>query len=160
MPDFVKKIKKARADDLADGEELLAATVGQPMGTFSRQALGGIVGVLAAKKVADRKLATLDGAGDSGIAATVPGNQQLVIGVTDRRVLFYIQGVMSGTPKELAAAIDLSNVHEMSLEKHKMTSALTIRFSDNSARMLECVKMAKPQDVVDAFNRLKGSRAA
>ncbi|NNL69442.1 MAG: hypothetical protein HKO70_05725 [Acidimicrobiia bacterium] len=160
MPDFVKKIKKARSDDLTAGEELLAATVGQPMGTFSRQALGGIVGVLASKKMADRKLATLDGAGDSGLAATVPADQQLVIAVTDRRVLFYIQGMMSGAPKELATAIDIADVHEMSLEKHKMTSALTIRFSDNSARMLECVKMAKPQDVVEAFNRTKGSKAA
>ena len=53
MPDFVKKIKKARPDDLHAGEELLAATIGQPSGTFSRQALGGIVGVMAAKKMAD-----------------------------------------------------------------------------------------------------------
>ena len=160
MPDFVKKIKKARPDDLEAGEELLAATVGQPMGTFSRQALGGIVGVLASKKMADKKLAALDGADASGIAASVPENIQLVVGVTDRRVLFFEQGIMSGSPKELVASFPHSEIHEMSLEKQKMTSALTIRFSDNSARMLECVKMAKPQDVVDAFAKQKGSRAA
>ena len=41
MPDFTKKIMKNCADDLQAGEELLQATVGQPTGTFSRQAIGG-----------------------------------------------------------------------------------------------------------------------
>ena len=160
MPDFVKKIRKARPDDLQAGEELLAATIGQPSGTFSRQALGGIVGVMAAKKMADKRQATLEGADASGLAASIPQNQQLVVGVTDHRVLFFEQGVMSGNPKELVATFRLSDVHEVSLEKHKMTYSLTIRFSDNSARMLECVKMAKPQTVVDAFAQIKGTKAA
>ena len=160
MPDFVKKIKKARPDDLEAGEELLAATIGQPSGTFSRQALGGIVGVMAAKKMADKREAQLDGADASGLAAAIPQNQQLVIGVTDQRVLFFEQGVMSGNPKELVATFAHMDVHEISLEKHKMTYSLTVRFSDNSARMLECVKMAKPQSVVDAFAVVKGTKAA
>ena len=55
MPDFVKKIKKARSEDLQAGEVLEAATIGQPSGTFTRQAMGGLLGVLAAKKVADKR---------------------------------------------------------------------------------------------------------
>ena len=69
-------------------------------------------------------------------------------------------GAMSANAKELAADVDLKDVHQVSLEKHKMTFSLVLTFSDNSARMFECVKMAKPQDVVEAFNRRKGSRAA
>jgi len=160
MADFVKKIKKARAEDLQDGEVLQAATIGQPSGTFSRQAVGGLIGVLAAKKVAEKRQQSLDDSGDSGMASSVPANQQIVIGLTDRRVLFFRQGAMSGSPKELAAAFELRDVHEMTLEKHKMTYSLVIRFVDNSARMFECVKMAKPQTVVDAFHKLKGTRAA
>ena len=160
MPDFVKKIKKARPDELQAGEELLAATIGQPSGTFSRQALGGIVGVMAAKKMADKREATLEGADATGLAASIPQNQQLVIAVTDQRVLFFEQGVMSGNPKELVATFALTDVHEIALEKHKMTYSLTVRFSDNSARLVECVKMAKPQTVVDAFAKVKSSRAA
>ena len=67
---------------------------------------------------------------------------------------------MSGNPKELAAAIDLRDVHEITLEKHKLTYSLVVRFSDNSARMFECVKMAKPESLVKAFAGLKGSAAA
>ncbi|MGI9647148.1 MAG: hypothetical protein ACR2OI_01370 [Acidimicrobiia bacterium] len=160
MPDFVKKIKKSNADQLQEGEELLAATIGQPSGTFSRQALGGIVGVMAGKKSADKKMASLDGADGSGLAASIPPNQQLVIGLTDRRMLFFSLAPMSGNPKDLVASTDLSQVFEMTLEKHKMTSSLVIRFADNSARMFECVKMSKPADTVEAFNKLNQSRAA
>lgn len=160
MPDFVKKIKKSHADVLQSGEDLLAATIGQPSGTFSRQALGGIVGVMAAKKTAEKKMASLDGSDASGIAASIPPNQQLVIGLSDRRLLFFSLAAMSGNPKDLVAELDLSDVFEMSLEKHKMTSSLVVRFADNSARMFECVKMAKPAETVEAFEKLATGRAA
>lgn len=142
------------ADDLQAGEELLQATVGQPTGTLSRQA---IVGVLAAKKIASM---LDDGAGESGMAASVPKDKQLLIGLTDRRILFFEVGAMSGKAKELAAAVEQRDVHRMSVEKHKMTYSLTITFADNSARIFECVRMTKPQDVVDAFDTMKGTRAA
>ncbi len=157
MPDFKKKIMKSCADDLQPGEELVEATVGQPSGTFSRQALGGMVGVLAAKKIASIRD---DGAGDSGMASSVPKDKNLLIGLTDRRVLFFETSAMSGNAKELATAVELSDVHKMSVEKHKMTSSLEITFSDNSARTFECVKITKPQDLVDAFDNMKGARAA
>lgn len=160
MPDFVKKIKKARSEDLQGGETLLAATIGQPSGTFSRQAMGGLIGVLAAKKVAEKREESVGDTGETGLASTIPANQQIVIGLSDRRLLFFHHGAMSGNPKELAAAFELRDVHEITLEKHKMTSSLTIRFVDNSARMFECVKMAKPHDLTDAFQKLKGSQAA
>jgi len=160
MPDFVKKIMKACADDLQAGEVLEAATVGQPSGTFSRQAMGGLVGVLAAKKVASKREEGLDGASDSGIAATIPQGEQLMIGLSDRRMLFFKMGAMSGNAKELAASVELRDVHELSLEKHKMTYSLVMTFNDNSARMFECVKMSKPHDLVDAFDKFKGSKAA
>lgn len=160
MPDFVKKIKKTFPHELRSGEELIAATIGQPAGTFSRQALGGIVGVLAARKMAERRTADLDGADAVGMAATIPPGLQLVIGLTDQRVLFFEQGIMSGNPKQLVASFPITDVHEMTLEKHKMTYSLVVRFVDNSARLVECVKMAKPQPLVDAFTRSKESRAA
>ena len=157
MPDFKKKIMKNCADDLQAGEELMEATVGQPSGTFSRQALGGVVGVLAAKKIASMRD---DGAGETGMAASVPKDKNLLIGLTDRRVLFFETGAMSGNAKELATAVELRDVHAMSVEKNKMTYSFEITFTDNSARMFECVKMTKPQDLVDAFDKMKGSRAA
>ena len=163
MADFAKKIMKTRSGDLQPGEKLTEATVGQPSGTFSRQAagaLGGVVGVLAAKKMASKREEALQGAGDSGMAASVPGDKQLLIGLTDRRLLFFEVGAMSGNAKSLAAAIDLVDVHKMAVEKHKMTSSLVITFADNSARMFECVKTTKPQDLVEAFDQSKGSRAA
>ncbi|MEE9183760.1 MAG: hypothetical protein V3U39_04685, partial [Acidimicrobiia bacterium] len=82
-------------------------------GTLSRQAIGGVVGVLAAKKIASMRD---DGAGESGMAASVPKDKQLLIGLTDRRILFFEAGAMSGNAKELAAAVELSDVHGMSVE--------------------------------------------
>ncbi len=73
---------------------------------------------------------------------------------------FFDVGAMSGNAKELAAAVELRDVHGMSVEKHKMTYSLTITFADNSARIFECVRMTKPQDIVDAFDKMKGTRAA
>lgn len=160
MPDFVKKVTKSCPHELRAGEELLAATIGQPAGTFSRQALGGIVGLIAGKRTSDRRTGDLDGASEYGRAAVVPGHLQLVVGLTDQRLLFFEQGVMSGNPKHLVAAFPLDEVHELTLEKHKMTFSLVVRFVDNSARLFECVKMAKPQLLVDEFERRKGSRAA
>ncbi len=116
------------ADDLQAGEELLQATVGQPTGTFSRQAIGGVVGVLAARKVASMRD---DAAGESGIAASVPEDKQLLIGLTDRRVLFFEVGAMSGNARELAAAVELRDLYAMSVEKHTMTYSLAITFADN-----------------------------
>lgn len=160
MPDYVKKIMKSRAEDLQPGEVLEAATLGQPSGTFSQQAMGGLVGVLAAKKVAAKRQASLDGADESGIAASIAKGEPLMIALSDRRLLFFKVGAMSGNAKELASDVELKNVHTMTAEKHKMTFSLVVTFSDNSARMFECVKMTKPQDVVDAFNKRTGRQAA
>lgn len=160
MPDYVKKIMKGRAEDLQPGEALEAATIGQPSGTFSRQAMGGLVGVLAAKKVASKREEALAGADETGIAASIPKGEQLFVAISDRRLLFFKVAVVSGNAKELVAEVALRDVHEMSVEKHKVTFSLVVTFVDNSARMFECVKMTKPQAVVDAYNRLKGTRAA
>ena len=96
----------------------------------------------------------------TGMAASFPSTGPLVMAVTDQRLLFFAHGAMSGNPKELEASFPLKDVHEVTLEKNKMTSELTIRFNDNSTRVFECVKMAKPQPFVDAFKRLRGDRAA
>lgn len=158
MPDFVKKIKKSAVAELQAGEELLAGTAGQPSGTFSRLAFGGLVGAPAAGKAADERTGSLDGADSGGFAASIPDNQQLAIGLTDRRLLFFTVGVLSGSPRNLVRASDLSDVLEMSLEKHKMTSSLQIRFVDQSVRIFECV--ASPRAMVDTFTKLKATRAA
>lgn len=163
MPDFVKKIEKHRSEDLLAGETLQAATIGQPPGTFSRQVggqLGGAVGMLLAKKAGEARRPPAENTSMVGLAASIPATGPLVLAVTDRRMLFFAHGAMSGNPKELEAAIALPDVEAMSIEKHKMTSTLTIRFSDNTERVFECVRMAKPEPFLMAFNRLKGNRAA
>ena len=60
MIDFVKKIHKHCADDLEPGEEVLAATFGQPPGAIRRQvafgAIGGAVGAVAGEAMAMTKI--------------------------------------------------------------------------------------------------------
>lgn len=58
------------------------------------------------------------------------------------------------------ASFPIADVHEVTIEKHRVTHSLVVRFVDYSVRLVECVKMAKPQRIVDEFTRVRTSPAA
>ena len=112
MVDFAKKIKKARAEDLLPGEEIVAAVFAQPAGAISKQVgfgVGGVVGGIVGDKMAKKRAEGLEGASEAGIATQLPAGKPLHLAVTSHRFLAFGHGTMSGKPKELEAHLRRQN---------------------------------------------------
>ena len=163
MPDFVKRIQKHRSEDLLPGETLEAATMGQPIGTSTHQlggALGGLIGMFVARKVAELQKRPSTGSEPTGLAATFANHRPLVLAVTDRRLLVFGCGPLGGNPRQLEAEFELPQVGEVDIVRRRLSFTLMIRFVDDSVREFECVKAARPEPFVSAFERVIGRRAA
>jgi hypothetical protein len=158
MPDMVKKVQKHCEVYLA-GESVEGAVYAQPAGSFGRTVAFGVAGVAGAAvsgKLAKKREGGLEGAHEGGMAAGFPQGKNVVMAVTPTRVLVFKHGAMGGNPKELIAEYRFDQVHELSLEKRRMHQSMMLRFSDNSVVDFDVVKMAKPEEFVDAFRRVKG----
>ena len=156
MVDWAKKIHKHSGSELYAGEQVEAGTFVQPTGTLGRQVgfgVGGVVGAVAAEKLA--KKGDDVGAG-GGIADSFPASRS-VLGVSTQRLMVFAHGSVSGRSKEMVAHVPLRDVAGIAIEKKKMSFGLTIGFSDGSAIEYEAVKMAKPVEFVETFNRLRGA---
>ncbi|MDJ0924102.1 MAG: hypothetical protein QNJ77_06025 [Acidimicrobiia bacterium] len=155
MVNWAKKIHKHSGSELYAGEQVEAGTVVQPVGTLGRQVgfgVGGVVGAIAAEKFgANGEGATPDG---GGLATQFPSAQS-VLGVSAQRLMAFAHGPMSGKPKEMLTQLPLDHVVGMTVDKKKMSYALTIDFADGSSVSYEAVKMAKPVEFVQAFERLR-----
>jgi hypothetical protein len=156
LPDFAKKVRKHCAGDLHPGETVEAATFGQPAGSFGRNVafgVGGVVGSVAADRVARRRREEHEGATESGTAAGFP-RADSVLALTPLRLLVFSHRKMSGNPGDLVAEYPLDRIEAITQDKRKMHRSLQIRFADGSLVDLDVVKMAKPDAFVAAFERL------
>ncbi len=132
----LKKVRKAIAADLHPGEEIVAATLVQPAGEIGRQIgrnVGGIAGGLMQGKGGKTRMEALNGANETGIAATLPANQPLWLVLTTQRVLVWNHNQLKGKPKELVAELRRDQIAGVEVEKLKTAYAMVVRFSDNSA---------------------------
>ncbi len=132
----LKKVRKAVAADLHPGEEIVAATLVQPAGEIGRQIgrnVGGIAGGLMQGKGGKKRIAALDGANETGIAATLPADQPLWLVLTSQRVMVFNHNQFKGKPKELVAELRRDQIAGVEVEKLKSAYAMVVRFSDNSA---------------------------
>ena len=153
MVDFTKKIHKKGAEMLQHGEEVIAACPLQPVGSFGKSvsmtAVGGIAGVAISSRMGK-------GDGTSTEAGTLadsfPGGN-LIIAVTDQRVIAFEQASMSGNPKSIAAEWPRDQVTSMSLEKKKMTFLAELKFADGSVANGEIIKGAKPEKFAAALTQ-------
>jgi hypothetical protein len=157
VPDFLKKVTKDKSGALGPGEEYVGAMFAQAAGTVTKTVaygLGGVVGGLAAESVQMRRQ------GEAGAAGTAsgfpPGN--VVMAVTGQRFLVFGHSALKGSPTDLLAEYPLSDVHEITLEKRRAHLSMGVRFSDNSVRDFDVVKMAKPERFIEAFDHAKGRR--
>ena len=142
MPDWTKKIRKSVGDDLG-GEDLLYATIIQPMGSMNRQVggqLGGLVGSAIASRGKKKREDAIEGLGE-GFAATIPEGKNLVVGITPTRMLVWNHGAMSGKPKDLVLTVPVSDLVSLNVEKGKLASQAVMRFADNSAWGFEVARM-------------------
>ena len=107
---------------------------------------------MASKKAKDQDGEALPGFGDS-----LPVGKK-VLGLTQKRLLVFKQGAMSGKPTALELSIPIGDVAAMEHEKKRIASGLSIRFTDGSERSFEAPRGG--QDFVDAFHQVTGRKAA
>lgn len=153
--DWAKKIEKSRGEDLYPGEEVEAATFVQKGGTMGRTigwGAGGVVGAVVADKMARTRE---EQATEAGAAGKLP-TDAAVLGVSRQRLLVFSHSRLSGKPKEMVLAVPLGDVAAITVEQKKISYALRVEFADGSAAAYEAVKLAKPVEFGETFNRLKG----
>ena len=151
MGGYADKLQKRAGELLGPGEMLLSAVRSQPRGTNLGVGIGGAVGAV----VADRQASKARGAaGDGAIAATWPSGNTAV-GLTNQRLMLFNYTAM-GKPKDLVAEFPLDQVGSVELEKKKLTAnALRFEFTDGSGVEVECAKLEKTADFVEAFQQTK-----
>jgi hypothetical protein len=161
MVDIVKRVNKNCAADLG-GEQVLAATLGTPLGGFANQvafgAVGGLIGSAAGSAMQSRerkaaeKTDEADGVvkGEHTLANKIP-QLPCVLALTEQRLLIFKQGSVSGKPKELVASFDRSQISGLDVEVGKLKGKLKISFTDDSAATLEVLKGSKPTSLASAY---------
>ena len=152
MAGYADKLQSKVGHVLNPGEQFIAAVRTQPRGT-NISAAGGIIGTVASDRQAKKALA---GATEGSTAGTWPtGN--CAVGLTNQRLLLFNYTAM-GKPKDLIAEFPADQLASVELEKKKITAnALRFGFTDGSSVEVECAKLEKTQDFVDAFTAARGA---
>ena len=156
MASITKKVVKNCSQYLHPGETFEGAVFGRPAGSFGRSVafgVGGLAGAVVSEKVARKREGEHEGATETGMASDFPSGD-VVLAVTPMRFLVFKFAQMSGKPKELLVEYPLEQVSEIRQEARKMHRSLQICFSDGSLADLDVVKLAKPDEFVEAFERL------
>ena len=151
MAGYADKLQKRAGELLRADERLVAAVRTQPRGTNLGTGIGGAVGAAVASRQASK---ALSGAGEGSAAAGwPPGNT--AVGLTNQRLLLFDYTAL-GKPKDLVAEFSLEQVLSVELEKKKITAnALHFGFTDGSSVQVECAKLEKTADFVNAFQAQK-----
>ena len=146
MGGYADKLQKRAGELLNPGETLIAAVRTQPRGT-NLGAIGGLIGAAAAGHQSKKALAD---AGEGSKAASWP-TENCAVGLTNQRLLCFNYTAM-GKPKDLVAEFAIADVSSVELEKKKITAnALRFSFTDGSSVEVECAKLEKTQDFVNAL---------
>ena len=113
------------------------------------------MGSVVADRAGKRNREQSEGDEVGGIAAGFPSTQ-VVLAVTAKRMIVFSFGQIKGVPKEFLIDYPLSDIHEITTDKKRLTYEVTIRFSDNSVRALEAGKIGKTPESAAAVARIKG----
>lgn len=147
------KIQKRVQKDLVKGEIVLASTKGSPKG-FAEQAIMG-----SARKMLDPSKSTAEtSVKDQFINGKDLGDyNQIIIGLTDRRLLFWSANFFS-KPSKLIASIERMAINTLQETKTKMAFASmpTLEITSKSGEKIE-VQLAKihhkkAKEFVSLFN--------
>lgn len=140
---IIKKIEKAKNNQLNEGEQVLAAVTLQDAGAISKAAvsggLGGLIGVFAGSKMQKKTDANTEGMQSSEMSQKIPTGMS-VVGVTDTRVVAYNFDALSGKAKELQAELNRGDIQVESFEKGKLAGKLVLSFSDGGKRAFDLPK--------------------
>ena len=151
MGEYTGKLLKRAGALLGSDEQLLFAVRAQPKGTSLGMGIGGAIGQAVAQRQQTKALAKAD----SGSAASSWPGGNTAVGLTNKRLMLFDYTAM-GKPKDLVAEFPLDQVSSVELEKKKITAnALKFAFADGSGVEVECGKLEKTGDFVEAFRGVK-----
>lgn len=153
MVDWKKRIEKNSADQLDEGEIVVAGLPLQPAGYLAQQAgmsgVGGLLGFFAGEKAQSNREAETS-AKLKGKAAEFPKGGGIVA-ISSKRLLIFKQNKMSGKPQNLLGHYKLSEVSDVKSEKKKVSNSVLITFDDGSVVDLDAVKGLKVEPFIQAF---------
>jgi hypothetical protein len=143
MPDFLKKAQKRTDAVCDDGETPLAALFVRPRSEDGTKRLGAPGGALSKmNRLADR---TAD--------ETNPFDQNCVLVLTDRRLLAFGHGTLTGRVRDLIGALPNNDIVSMSLERPEQGAVgLVIAFADGDS--VELAPGSRSRSFVDAFEKV------
>jgi hypothetical protein len=159
MPDFAKKAAKRIAAVADDGETTHAALFVRPCTGETAKALGAPGGVLShVGRLADDVADVADDADpDQGGSAAAFGRNAVLV-LTDRRLLVFGHGTLTGRVKGLVAAFDLSDIDRVHLDTPEGAPAiLELTLADETTVRL--VPGSRRQRFVEAFEETRVAEA-
>jgi hypothetical protein len=153
MVDFAKKVQNKGAEFLLPGEQVIAAVPWQKTGSFGKQMAFGSAGLIGA---AVYSAATRDKKGqpEGSPPAEVLGAKPAIVALTDQRLVAFAQSAMSGNPKSVLGEWPRDQVAGVELEKKKVTTRVTLSFTDGSFVEGEVIKAAKPEPFAEAIRSI------
>ncbi len=155
--DWKKRIEKSSNSDLKQDEEVIIGLPLQPAGTMAMQlglsGIGGFLGFLIGNKAKSKRQA--ETAKElTGKAAKFP-KVNVVLALSNKRLLAYKQNNLSGKPEELLLSYDLAEVISLSTSAKKVSNSMKITFDDKSILDLDAIKGIKTDSFIQAFSSLK-----
>jgi len=163
MPDWTSRVTKDRADDLAPGEQVRAATYfqgrGSAMGQITFGVASGIVGgafgnrtgLDARNKIIERSRAGFH-TPEGSIAAGIPDDKGVLAVTTDRLIVFgYKQGVFSTKILDPVVDIAIERLVGWSYTSGKVASVLNLAFDDDSDVGVELPMANRPDRFAEAL---------
>lgn len=160
MKAWIKKVNKHAADLFDADETIVHAFPAQPAGTIAKQAIGGgiggVTGMLIAKKMGEKK-ANEQAATLAGMAATFP-NVAMILVATPRRVVVTDQTAGRARPTKILAEFSYKDIVSIDVDKKKLTKTVRMTFNDNSVKEIEAAKMVKLAGFVEYAQARLGTR--
>jgi hypothetical protein len=149
MGGYAEKLQKAAAGNLQPGETVIAAIRTQPRGSSTGMAVGGVVGAAIASRGSSKAQERAEGS----LAGSWPKGR-FAVGLTPNRLITYSYTAM-GKPKEMTSEFPLSQIQSVDLDKRKISNGVVFGFTDGSAAEVECAKLEKVDDFIEAFQKVK-----
>ena len=151
MGGYADKLQKNAAQHLSPGEQFIAAVRTLPRGS-TVGAAGGLIG----EALTRRQVSKVQVEAGAGTQAEGWPKENAAVGLTGQRLVLF-NYTMMGKPKDMVAEYPLDQVSSVELEKKKLgANAVRFTFADGSGVEVECAKLEKTGDFVEAFNRTKG----
>lgn len=163
LPKWAARVAKDRAQDLREGEQVVAATYFQGRGSAAGQvmfgAVSGTVGGLIANRLAHNqgsrhieRSRTGFHRPEGSIAAALPDHVG-VLAITDQRLLGfgYKQGAFRTAILDPVVDIPIERLVGWSFSPGKLTAVLNLAFDDGSDTGVEIPRVNKPNEFAEAL---------